>query len=93
MESIEATLHSSEQLSPETLSAFFDALKPGGRLGVFVKGGGEQDSSSAIAKRSLQAVDVGRIRGRRRFRADERFRDARDEGFGEKTQVGTRRNV
>ena len=50
MESIEATLHSSEQLSPETLSAFFDALKPGGRLGVFVKGGGEQDSSSAIQK-------------------------------------------
>ena len=49
MESIEATLHSSE-LSPETLSAFFDALKPGGRLGVFVKGGGEQDSSSAIQK-------------------------------------------
>ena len=50
MESIEATLRSSEQLSPETLSAFFDALKPGGRLGVFVKGGGEQDSSSAIQK-------------------------------------------
>ena len=64
MESIEATLHSSE-LSPETLSAFFDALKPGGRLGVFVKGGGEEDSSSAMTKRSLQAVDVGRIRGRR----------------------------
>jgi anamorsin len=49
MESIEATLRSSE-LSPETLSAFFDALKPGGRLGVFVKGGGEEDSSSAIQK-------------------------------------------
>ena len=46
MESIEATLRSSEQLSPETLSAFFDALKPGGRLGVFVKGGGEEDSSA-----------------------------------------------
>ena len=51
MESIEATLHSSE-LSPETLSAFFDALKPGGRLGIFVcvKGGGEEDSSAMIQK-------------------------------------------
>ena len=52
MESIEATLHSSE-LSPETLSAFFDALKPGGRLGIFVllkKGGGEEEDSSAIQK-------------------------------------------
>jgi len=53
MESIEATLHSSEQLSPETLSAFFDALKPGGRLGVFVKGGGEQDSSSAMIQKEV----------------------------------------
>ena len=53
MESIEATLHSSEQLSPETLSAFFDALKPGGRLGVFVKGGGEQDSSSAMIRKEV----------------------------------------
>ena len=53
MESIEATLHSSEQLSPETLSAFFDALKPGGRLGVFVKGGGEQDSSSAMMQKEV----------------------------------------
>jgi len=52
MESIEATLHSSE-LSPETLSAFFDALKPGGRLGVFVKGGGEQDSSSAMIQKEV----------------------------------------
>ena len=52
MESIEATLHSSE-LSPETLSAFFDALKPGGRLGVFVKGGGEQDSSSAMMQKEV----------------------------------------
>ena len=53
MESIEATLHSSEQLSPETLSAFFDALKPGGRLGVFVKGGGEQNSSSAMMQKEV----------------------------------------
>jgi anamorsin len=53
MESIEATLRSSEQLSPETLSAFFDALKPGGRLGVFVKGGGEQDSSSAMMQKEV----------------------------------------
>jgi anamorsin len=52
MESIEATLRSSE-LSPETLSAFFDALKPGGRLGVFVKGGGEQDSSSAMMQKEV----------------------------------------
>ena len=49
MESIEATLHSPE-LSPETLSAFFDALKPGGRLGVFVKGGGEEERPSALKK-------------------------------------------
>ena len=54
MESIEATLRSSEQLSPETLSAFFDALKPGGRLGVFVKGGGEEeDSSSAMIQKEV----------------------------------------
>lgn len=54
MESIEATLRSSEQLSPETLSAFFDALKPGGRLGVFVKGGGEEeDSSSAMMQKEV----------------------------------------
>ena len=53
MESIEATLRSSEQLSPETLSAFFDALKPGGRLGVFVKGGGEQNSSSAMMQKEV----------------------------------------
>lgn len=57
MESIEATLRSdvnssfksSEQLSPETLANFFDLLKPGGRLGIFVllkKGGGEEDSSA-----------------------------------------------
>jgi len=56
MESIEATLRSdvnssfkSEQLSPETLTNFFDLLKPGGRLGIFVllkKGGGEEDSSA-----------------------------------------------
>ena len=53
MESIEATLHSPE-LSPETLSAFFDALKPGGRLGVFVKGGGEEeDSSSAMIQKEV----------------------------------------
>jgi len=57
MESIEATLHySSEQLSPETLSAFFDLLKPGGRLGIiFVKGGGgeEEDSSSAMMQKEV----------------------------------------
>ena len=54
MESIEATLRSSEQLSPETLSAFFDLLKPGGRLGVFVKGGGEEeDSSSAMMRKEV----------------------------------------
>ena len=56
MESIEATLRSdvnssfkSEQRSPETLTNFFDLLKPGGRLGIFVllkKGGGEEDSSA-----------------------------------------------
>ena len=55
MESIEATLReddhafsagtssSEEQLSPKTLSAFFDALLPGGRVGIFIlaaKGGG-----------------------------------------------------
>ena len=60
MESIEATLRSdlnsfqsSEQLSPETLTNFFDLLKPGGRLGIFVllkKGGGEEEDSSAIQK-------------------------------------------
>ena len=54
MESIEATLRSSEQLSPETLRAFFDLLKPGGRLGVFVKGGGEEeDSSSAMMQKEV----------------------------------------
>ena len=54
MESIEATLRSSEQLSPETLRAFFDLLKPGGRLGVFVKGGGEEeDSSSAMMRKEV----------------------------------------
>jgi len=55
MESIEATLiRSSEQLSPETLRAFFDLLKPGGRLGVFVKGGGgEEDSSSAMIQKEV----------------------------------------
>ena len=61
MESIEATLksdlnsfQSSEQLSPETLRAFFDLLKPGGRLGVFVKGGGEEeDSSSAMMRKEV----------------------------------------
>jgi len=55
MESIEATLRSSEQLSPETLRAFFDLLKPGGRLGIiFVKGGGEQeDSSSAMMRKEV----------------------------------------
>ena len=54
MESIEATVHSSEHLSPETLRAFFDLLKPGGRLGVFVKGGGEQeDSSSAMMRKEV----------------------------------------
>ena len=55
MESIEATLHSSE-LSPETLSAFFDALKPGGRLGVFVKDG--SSFTSAIQKEVSKALTL-----------------------------------
>ena len=47
------SFQSSEQLSPETLTRFFDLLKPGGRLGIFVllkKGGGEEEDSSAIQK-------------------------------------------
>ena len=52
MESIDATLRSSssEQLSPpetkKTLSAFFDALVPGGRLKVFVVKDDDDDGSS-----------------------------------------------
>ena len=71
MESIEATLKrldvnssgsSREPLSPETLSAFFDALEPGGRLGIFVlKGGGgsstyetkEKEEASRVVSKAL----------------------------------------
>lgn len=58
MESIEATLHSSEQLSPETLSAFFDALKPGGRLGILVVKGGGSSFTSAIQKEVSKALTL-----------------------------------
>ena len=69
MESIEATLKrdlnassSSRELSPKTLSAFFDALEPGGRLGIFVlKGGGgsstyetkEKEEASRVVSKAL----------------------------------------
>jgi hypothetical protein len=69
MESIEATLKrdlnassSSRELSPKTLSAFFDALEPGGRLGIFVlKGGGgsstyekkEKEEASTVVSKAL----------------------------------------
>ena len=64
MESIEATLKrldvnssgsSREPLSPETLSAFFDALEPGGRLGIFVLKGGENSSTENETKEKEDA--------------------------------------
>ena len=60
MESIDATLRSSssEQLSPETkktLSAFFDALLPGGRLKVFVvKDDDDGSSLSSTSSATMQ---------------------------------------
>ena len=67
MESIEATLKrldvnssgsSREPLSPETLSAFFDALEPGGRLGIFVLKGGENSSTENETKEKEEASRV-----------------------------------
>ena len=58
MESIEATLRdhsSSSELSPKTLNAFFDALHPGGRLGIFVLG---SPSSSAIQSEVSKALTL-----------------------------------
>ena len=68
MESIEATLKrldvnssgsSREPLSPETLSAFFDALEPGGRLGIFVLKGGENSSTENETKEKEDASTRG----------------------------------
>ena len=69
MESIEATLKqrvdlnssssSREQLSPKTLSAFFDALEPGGRLGIFVLKGGENSSTENETKEKEDASTRG----------------------------------
>ena len=58
MESIDATLRSSssEQLSPpetkKTLSAFFDALVPGGRVKVFVVKDDDDDDGSSLSSTS-----------------------------------------
>ena len=69
MESIEATLKqrvdlnssssSREQLSPKTLSAFFDALEPGGRLGIFVLKGENGSSTHEKTKEKEDASTRG----------------------------------
>ena len=68
MESIEATLKrldvnssgsSREPLSPETLSAFFDALEPGGRLGIFVLKGENGSSTHEKTKEKEDASTRG----------------------------------
>ena len=62
MDSIEATLHDhssfSSELSPKTLSAFFDALLPGGRLGIFVLKGGGSSFTSAMQSEVSKALTL-----------------------------------